>query len=95
MSGVLALALKRMALSHGTPPSTVPLGQAVASGTNGTLGTVGTGGTRGTGGRVIALLDSGHVDAAAIEGRAALAAGNVPPVLSDRMVAPSMPAALN
>jgi len=50
MTGVLALALRRLALSHGTVPSTVPVGQAVASETNGTDGTLGTVGTNGTGG---------------------------------------------
>ncbi len=44
---VLAPALKRLALSHGTVPSAVPAGRSLASGTNGTHGTVGTVGTHG------------------------------------------------
>jgi hypothetical protein len=74
MSGVLALALKRMALSHGTVPSAVPVGQAIASGTDGTVGTNGTLGTLSD-----ASLDGGSVDPAAIKERAALAAVSVPP----------------
>jgi hypothetical protein len=38
MSGVLALALKRLALSHGTLPSAVPVGHPMSGGTNGTNG---------------------------------------------------------
>jgi hypothetical protein len=45
MSGVLALALKRLALSHGTLPSAVPVGHPMNAGTNGTGGTIGTNGT--------------------------------------------------
>ena len=71
MSGVLALALKRMSLSHGTAPSAVPVGQAIASGTNGPLRTLGT--------LSDASLDGGPVDPAAIKERAALAAVSVPP----------------
>jgi hypothetical protein len=71
MSGVLALALKRMALSHGTVPSAVSVGQAIASGTNGPLGTLGT--------LSDASLDGDPLDSVAIEERAALAALTVPP----------------
>ena len=39
MSGVLALALQRLALSHGTIPSAVPVGHPANSRTNGTIGT--------------------------------------------------------
>jgi hypothetical protein len=45
MSGVLALALKRLALSHGTLPSAVPVGHPMNCGTNGTAETIGTIGT--------------------------------------------------
>jgi hypothetical protein len=45
MSGVLALALKRLALSHGTPPSAVPVGHPTNGRSNGTGGTIGTNGT--------------------------------------------------
>ena len=76
MSGVLALALKRKALSHGTVPSGVPLGQALASGTVETLGTEGTLGTRGT--LSDASLDGAPWDPARIEERASLAAERVP-----------------
>jgi hypothetical protein len=48
VSGVLALALRRQALSRGTVPSAVPVGHPLNSGTNGTLGTNGTFGTNGT-----------------------------------------------
>jgi hypothetical protein len=48
VSGVLALALRRRALSRGTVPSAVPVGHSFDSGTTGTSGTVGTVGTRGT-----------------------------------------------
>jgi hypothetical protein len=48
VSGVLALALTRRALSRGTVPSAVPVGHPFDSGTTGTLGTNGTLGTRGT-----------------------------------------------
>jgi hypothetical protein len=74
MSGVLALALRQMALSHGTVPSAVPVGQAIASGTNGPLGTSGTVGTLGT--LSDASLDGDPLDSVAIEERAALAALN-------------------
>ena len=47
MSGVLALALKRIALSRGTVPSAVPVGQASDEATNGTFGTHGTVGPSG------------------------------------------------
>ena len=73
MSGVLALALKRKALSRGTVPSAVPMGHALDSGTNGTIGTVGTRGTIST-----ALSDCDPVDMDAVEERAALAADSVP-----------------
>ena len=76
MSGVLALALKRMALSHGTVPSAVPVGQTIASGTNGTLGTNGPLGTLGT--LSDASLDGDPLDSVAIEERAAPAANSVP-----------------
>ena len=42
MSGVLGLALKRLALSHGTVPSAVPVGHPPDGWTNGTTGTDGT-----------------------------------------------------
>jgi hypothetical protein len=45
MSGVLALALKRLALSHGTLPSAVPVGHPMYGGTNETAETIGTNGT--------------------------------------------------
>jgi hypothetical protein len=45
MSGVLALALQRLALSHGTLPSAVPVGHPMNRGTNGTGETIGTNGT--------------------------------------------------
>ena len=45
MSGVLALALKRLALSHGTLPSAVPVGHPMNCGTNGTAERIGTNGT--------------------------------------------------
>jgi hypothetical protein len=48
MSGVLALALKRLALSHGTHSSAVPVGHTMNAGTNGTAGTIGTNGTAET-----------------------------------------------
>lgn len=68
-----------MALSRGTVPSAVPVGQALASGTNGTVGTLGTLGTAGTLGTVsAAFLDPEPVDADAVEERAALAADSVP-----------------
>jgi hypothetical protein len=76
MSGVLALALKRKALSRGTVPSAVPMGHAFDSGTNGTVGTIGTVGTRGTISTV--LSDCDPVDMDAVEERAALAADSVP-----------------
>jgi hypothetical protein len=76
MSGVLALALRQMALSHGTVPSAVPVGQAIASGTNGPLGTNGTVGTRGTVSTAPSNCDP--VDLDAFEERAALAADSVP-----------------
>jgi hypothetical protein len=76
MSGVLALALKRKALSRGTLPSAVPMGHALDSGTNGTVGTIGTVGTPGT--ISTALSDWDPVDMNAIEERAALAADSVP-----------------
>jgi hypothetical protein len=77
MSSVLALALKRMALSHGTVPSAVPVGQAIPSGTNGPLGTNGPPGTLGT--LLDASLDGDPLDSAVIEERAALAALSVQP----------------
>jgi hypothetical protein len=73
VSGVLALALKRMAVSRGTVPSAVPVGHPFDGGTNGTLGTVGTRGTVST-----TLSDCHAVDIDAIEERAALAADSVP-----------------
>jgi len=76
MSGVLALALKRKALSRGTVPSAVPMGHALDSGTNGTVGTIGTVGTRGT--ISTALSDCDPVDMDAVEERAAMAADSVP-----------------
>jgi hypothetical protein len=45
VSGVLALALQRLALSHGTVPSAVPVGHPANGGTNGTVWTNGTTGT--------------------------------------------------
>jgi hypothetical protein len=48
VSGVLGLALKRLALSHGTLPSAVPMGHSANGGTNGTVWTNGTTGTDGT-----------------------------------------------
>jgi hypothetical protein len=48
MSGLLALALKHLALSHGTVPSAVPVGHSMNNWTNGTIGTDGTIGTNGT-----------------------------------------------
>jgi hypothetical protein len=70
---VLALALKRLALSRGTVPSAVLAGQS-ASGTNGTPGTLGTGGTT-----CGAFFDRDPInDADAIAERAALAADSVP-----------------
>jgi hypothetical protein len=42
MTGVLALALQRLALSRGTVLSGVPAGHSGRSGTNGTIGTGGT-----------------------------------------------------
>ena len=48
MSGVLALALKRKALSRGTVPSAVPMGHALDSGTNGTNPTKGGSSSGGT-----------------------------------------------
>jgi hypothetical protein len=76
MSGVLALALKRKALSHGTVPSAVRPGQALSSGTVGTLGTRGTLRTLGT--LSDSSLDGEPWDPAVIEERAALAAERVP-----------------
>ena len=72
MSGILALALRRQALSRGTVPSAVPVGHPVDSGTTGTLGTNGTVGTRGT----VSTTPSncGPVDIDAIEERATPAA---------------------
>jgi hypothetical protein len=52
VSGVLALAVRRQALSRGTVPSAVPVGHPLDSGTNGTNGTSGTVGTVGTRGTV-------------------------------------------
>jgi hypothetical protein len=71
MSGVLALALRQMALSHGTVPSAVPVGQAIASGTNGPLGTLGT--------LSDFSLDGDPLVSVAIEERVALGAVSVPP----------------
>ncbi len=68
MTGVLALALRRLALSHGIVPSIVPVGQAPDYRTLGTLGTSGTGGTS----------EGEAIDDHAIEERAALAADSVP-----------------
>jgi hypothetical protein len=48
MSGVLALALQRLALSHGTLPNAVPVGHPANGETNGTIWTAGTIGTDGT-----------------------------------------------
>jgi hypothetical protein len=59
MSGVLALALKRLALSHGTLPSAVPVGHPMNDGTSGTLWTDGTIGTDGAAGRA-SRPDSEH-----------------------------------
>lgn len=79
MRGVLALALKRIALSRGTVPSGVPTGQSLEPGTNGTSGTHGTRGTRGTRGTVsAAFLDGEPIDPAALDERASLAADCVP-----------------
>ena len=80
MRGVLALALKRTALSRGTVPSDVPAGQSPEPGTNGTSGTRGTFGTRGT--VSAAFLDGEPIDPAALDERAALAAGSVPAAIS-------------
>jgi hypothetical protein len=73
--GVLALALRRQALSRGTVPSAVPVGHPLDSGTTGTCGTVGTLGTLSD-----ASLNGDPLDSVAIEERAALAAVSVPPV---------------
>jgi hypothetical protein len=79
VTGVLALALKRLALSHGTLASAVPVGHPLDSGTNGTLGTNGTVGTAGTRGTTSpAYLDDEPIDVDAIEERAALAADSMP-----------------
>ena len=48
MSGVLGLALKRLAMSHGTVPSAVPVGHSTNGWTHGTAWTNGTIGTDGT-----------------------------------------------
>ena len=48
MTGVLALALRLRALSHGTVPSSVPMGHGPVQGVTGTVGTVRTNGTPGT-----------------------------------------------
>ena len=71
MNGVLALARKRLALSHGTVPSAIPVGQTPDDGADRTLGTNGTVGTGGT-------SEGEAIDADAIEERAALAADRVP-----------------
>ena len=76
MRGVLALALKRTALSRGTVPSAVPAGHAPEPGTNGTSGTRGTLGTRGT--ISAAFLDGEPIDPVALDERAALAVDSVP-----------------
>jgi hypothetical protein len=70
VSGVLGLALKRLALSHGTVPSVVPVGHAVDSGTTGTLGTNGTVSTTPS--------NCGPVDNDASEERATPAADSAP-----------------
>jgi hypothetical protein len=75
VTGVLALALKRLALSHGTVPSAVPAGQAPDDGTIGTLGTVG---TSGTGGTTTPECLEDEPDLNEIEERAALAGDSVP-----------------
>jgi hypothetical protein len=90
MSGVLALALKRKALSRGTVPSAVPMGHALDSGTNGTVGTIGTVGTGGT--ISTALSDCDPVDMDAVEERAAMAADSVR-VLPQRLGATAVPPA--
>jgi len=67
---VLALALKRLALSRGTVPSAVPVVQSAGRGTNGTGGTLGTDGTPGT---VITVFLAGEpIDTDAFEERAAI-----------------------
>jgi hypothetical protein len=76
VSGVLALALKRQALSRGTVPSAVPPGHPGDSGTTGTLGTNGTVGTRGT--VPTTPSNCGPVDIDAIEERAMPAADSAP-----------------
>jgi hypothetical protein len=81
VSGVLALALRRQALSRGTVPSAVPVGHPLDGGTTGTLGTCGTVGTLGT--LSDASLNGDPLDSVAIEERAALAAVSVPPVYLD------------
>lgn len=89
MSGVLALVLEQIALSHGTVPRAVPLGQSPKDGTNGTsetggtVGTVGTVGTLGTAGTLpVAYLDGEPAHATAIDERAAFAAGRAPSAIS-------------
>jgi hypothetical protein len=77
VSGVLARALKREALSRGTVPSAVPVGHPFDRRTTGTLGTSGTVGTLGT--LSDASLDGDPLDSIAIDERAALAAVSVPP----------------
>jgi hypothetical protein len=76
VSGVLALALKRQALSRGTVPSAVPVGHPLDSGTTGTLRTPGTVGTRGTVSTTPSNCDLVDIDT--IGERAALASNSVP-----------------
>ena len=90
MSGVLALALKRIALSHGTVPSTVPVGQAADGGTIGTIGTLGTVGTSGTVAatsphQLASLAKNSKEEADAINERSAIAieCGKVPAPYAD------------
>jgi hypothetical protein len=82
VSGVLALALKRQALSRGTVLSAVPVGRPLDRGTTGTLGTSGTVGTLGK------ISDGDTLDYVAIEELAALAAVSVPPVYPDAWTQP-------
>jgi hypothetical protein len=75
VSGVLALALKRQALSCGTVPSAVPVGHPLDRGTTGIRGTSGTVGTHGT--AATAQSDCDLIDIDAIEEGVALAAHGV------------------
>jgi hypothetical protein len=76
VSGVLALALRRQALSRGTVPSAVPVGHPLDRGTTGTVGTNGTVGTCGT--VSTTPPDCRPIDFDAIEERTAFAADSAP-----------------